>query len=132
MALTRRLFDRRMTLNDLDMLMDRAVGGIPSAAGIDINPDSALTCMAVYAAVRLLSETVGSLPFRLMEQRGTMKEKATNHWLYPLLHDQANPEQTSMEWRETMQAHLLLRGNAYSEKQFDAGGRVIALWPLHP
>jgi len=124
--------EKRLTVQDLDTLMDRAVSGYPTASGIDLNDQTALSCMAVYAAVRLLSETVGSLPGHVMRQTDGGKEKALSHPLYPILHEQANPEQTAMEWRETAMCHLLLRGNHYSEKQYDQAGRLIALWPIHP
>jgi HK97 family phage portal protein len=124
--------EKRLTVSDLDTLMDRAVGGYPSAAGVDINDQSALSCVAVYAAVRLLSETMGSLPGHVMRQTEIGKEKALTHPLYPIIHEQPNPEQTAMEWRETAMCHLLLRGNHYSEKQYDNAGRLMALWPIHP
>lgn len=134
MGLLRRLFQRegRMTLNEMDMLMDRAVGGFPTSTGIDINDNSAMGVMAVYAAVRLLAETIGSLPGHVMRETDKGKEKARSHPLYRIIHEQPNPEQTAMEWRENAMAHLLLRGNHVSEKQLDGGGRVIALWPIHP
>ncbi len=134
MGLLRKLFQRegRMTLSDLDQLMDRSIGGFPTTTGIDINDTSAMGVMAVYAAVRLLSETIGSLPGHVMRETDKGKEKARSHPLYRIIHEQANPEQTAMEWRETAMAHLLLRGNHVSEKQLDGGGRVVALWPIHP
>lgn len=124
--------DKRLTINNLDMFMDRAISGYPTASGVEINDSTALSCMAVYAAVRLLSETIGSLPGHVMRQTEMSKEKALIHPLYPIIHEQPNPEQTAMEWRETAMVHLLLRGNHYSEKQYDEGGRIIALWPIHP
>lgn len=134
MGLLTRLFRRetRMTLQEMDQAMDRAVGGYPTTAGIDVNETTAMGVMAVYAAVRLLSETIGSLPCHVMQQTDGGKQKATTHPLYRILHDQANPEQTAMEWRETALCHLLLRGNHFSEKQYDGAGRLVALWPIHP
>lgn len=124
--------EKRLTISELDMAMDRAVGGYPTASGVDVTDQVALSCMAVYAAVRLLSETMGSLPGHVMRQTDMGKEKALDHPLYRIIHEQPNPEQTTMEWRETAMCHLLLRGNHYSEKQYDAGGRLMALWPIHP
>jgi len=123
---------KRMTVQDLDQVMDRAVGGYPTASGVDVNDQTALSCVAVYAAVRILSETVGSLPGHVMRETEQGKEKALTHPLYSLIHEQPNPEQTAMEWRETAMCHLLLRGNHFSEKQYDQAGRLIALWPIHP
>jgi HK97 family phage portal protein len=132
MSLTRRLLEKRMTLSELDTLMDRAVSGQPTASGADVGADSAMGLMAVWDAVRILAETIGSLPAFVMRRLEKGSTPALDHWLYPLIHVRANPEQTALEWRETMMVHRLLWGNAYAEKQRDGGGRVTALWPLHP
>lgn len=124
--------ERRMTVQDLDAMMDRQVGGYATSSGVEVDDQSALSCMAFYAAVRLLSETIGSLPGHVMRYTEQGKEKAFTHPLYQIIHEQANPEQTAMEWRETAMVHLLMRGNHYSEKQYDQAGRLIALWPIHP
>ena len=121
-----------MTLAEMDMLMDRTIGGFPTTSGIDVNDTSAMGVTAVYAAVRLMSETIGSLPGHVMRETDAGKAKALTHPLYPIIHERANPEQTAMEWRETAMGHLLLRGNHFSEKQTDGAGRVVALWPIHP
>lgn len=125
--------EKRFTMNDLDTLMDRRLfGGYPTTSGVQINDEAALSCMAVYAAVRLIAETIASLPGHVMRKANGRRDKVSGHPLYKILHRQANPEQTAMEWRETAMGHLLLRGNHFSEKQFDAGGRLIALWPITP
>lgn len=124
--------EKRLSISELDMVMDRAISGYPSSSGVQVDDQIALSCMAVYAAIRLMSETMGSLPLHVMRQTDMGKEKALDHPLYAMLHEQPNPEQTAMEWRETAMCHLLLRGNHYSEKQYDNAGRLIALWPIHP
>jgi hypothetical protein len=87
-------------------------GSIPTKAtrpttGIRVNADSAMRLTAVYSAVRILAETVATLPllvYRRTENDG--KERAKDYFLYPLLHDQPNEEQTSVEFREMLQAIL--------------------------
>ena len=44
----------------------------------------------------------------------------------------ANPEQTALEFREYMQASVLLRGNAYARIVRGYDGQVRELWPLSP
>ena len=66
---------------------------------------------AVYSCVRILSEAVAGLPlqfYRYNDNGG--KEKAVDHPLYFLLHDEPNPEMTSFVFRETLMTHLLLWG----------------------
>jgi HK97 family phage portal protein len=57
---------------------------------------------------------------------------AETHPLYPLLHDQPNDWQTSVEFWEMMVASLCLRGNAYAFVNRTKAGRVVELLPLHP
>ena len=58
------------------------------------------------------------------------KERATEHTLYKLLHDEPNPEMTSFVFRETLMTHLLLYGNAYAQIIRNGKGEVLALYPL--
>ena len=88
---------------------------------------------AVYSCVRILAEAVAGLPlhlYRYTEAGG--KEKALDHPLYRLLHDEPNPEMSSFVFRETLMTHLLLWGNAYSQIIRNGKGEVIALYPLMP
>ena len=69
---------------------------------------------AVYACVRVLSETVAQLPFMLYHRTATGRERADVHQLYSLVHDQPNDETTAYMFWETLMASLALRGNAYA------------------
>ncbi|MBO6205952.1 MAG: phage portal protein [Lachnospiraceae bacterium] len=107
------------------------VGG--TASGKYVTERSAMQMTAVYCCVRILSEAVASLPlqfYRYTDDGG--KEKAVEHPLYFLLHDEPNPEMTSFIFRETLMTHLLLWGNAYSQIIRNGKGEVIALYPLMP
>lgn len=106
--------------------------GMQTAAGPTVTPQSSLRATAVYACVRIISESISSLPLPVYRQRGRNKTKATDHPLYGVLHNQTNSEQTAMEFRELQLSHLLLWGNSYSEIDWDDSGRVRALWPLFP
>jgi HK97 family phage portal protein len=99
---------------------------------LDVTPDSALGIMAYYAGIRVLAESVASLPLIVYRRLNPGKERAPDHPLYRVLHDQANPEMTSFTWRETAMGHVVGWGNSFNEKQFDGAGRVIAIWPLRP
>lgn len=88
---------------------------------------------AVYSCVRILSEAIAGLPlhtYRYMEDGG--KEKALEHPLYRLLHDEPNSEMTSFVFRETLMGHLLLWGNAYAQIIRNGKGEVVGLYPLMP
>lgn len=85
-----------------------------STAGKNVTERSAMQMTAVYSCVRILSEAVAGLPLHLYKYTdGGGKEKALDHPLYRLLHDEPNPEMSSFVFRETLMTHLLLWGNAY-------------------
>jgi len=112
-----------------DEWLVKLLGG-RTAAGVDVTVDGSLASTAVYACIRILAETVASLPLILYRRLPRGRERATNHRLYPLLHDLPNPEMTSMELRETLMGHLAGWGNCFAEIEYDGAGRVRALWPL--
>jgi HK97 family phage portal protein len=95
-----------------------------------VTVEGSLQASAVFACVRVLSETVASLPLVLYRRLERGKARATDHPLYELLHDLPNPEMTAFELRETLMAHAALWGNAFCEIEFDNAGRVRGLWPL--
>lgn len=103
-----------------------------SAAGIRIDANNALQVGAVFACLRVLSETIASLPLHVLErlERGT--RRASELPLYKRLHQQPNGWQTSFEWREQAVFHIGLWGDAYSEIRSGASGAVDQLVPLHP
>lgn len=104
-----------------------------TTTGKSVTERSAMQMTAVYSCVRILSEAVAGLPihvYRYTKDGG--KEKAINHPLYRLLHDEPNPEMTSFVFRETLMTHLLLWGNAYAQIIRNGKDEVIALYPLMP
>ena len=77
-----------------DALVNRTAGSAygfflgNSTAGKRVNERSAMQMTAVYSCVRILSESVASLPLHLYQYtKNGGKEKAVNHPLYFLLHD---------------------------------------------
>jgi len=103
-----------------------------TTSGQTVTPYNAMQLTAVYACVRVLAENVASLPLSLYRHTEAGKEKAYNHSLYRLLHDEPNSEMTSFNFRETLMHHLLTAGNSYSQIIRNGKGEVLALYPLLP
>ena len=104
-----------------------------STAGKTVTERSAMQMTAVYSCVRILSEAIAGLPLHLYRYgEDGSKQKALDHPLYTLLHDEPNPEMSSFVFRETLMTHLLLWGNAYAQILRNGKGDVIALYPLMP
>jgi len=109
------------------------LGGGSSASGVVVTPNTAMQSAAVYACVQVLSQSVGMLPLNVYS--GNMDSERTaarDHPLWPLLHDQPNDWQTSVEFFEMLVMSLCLRGNAYAYVLRTNGGRVVELIPLNP
>ncbi len=94
-------------------------------------PASVLGLSTAWACVRLKSRVVGSLPISMFEKSGsTARRERQDHWLYTLLHDSPNAEQSPCEWLSGQIGNLDLWGNGYSERAIGALGRTTALTPL--
>jgi HK97 family phage portal protein len=98
-----------------------------------VSADSAMRLAAVYACVRILSETMASLPLVVYRPRKDGgKDRVTDHWLYQLLGKRPNRYQNPFEWREMLQGHLALRGNAFCQILANSRGEITELIPIHP
>lgn len=103
-----------------------------TASGVTVTPSSAMTSAAVYACVRIIAETVATLPlhvYRDLQPRG--RSKATTHPWYRVLHDRPNPFMSSVSLWDALVGHAILRGTAYAEK-VPAPDGTYELWPLRP
>lgn len=114
-----------------DNWLVKLLNGGPTNSGANVNSDTALRVMAVFACVKILSESISTLPLHLYRREGDKKFKATDHPLYYLLHDSPNEQNTSAEFREMLQAHLGLRGNGYASIVRNGKGIIEKLTPIH-
>lgn len=103
-----------------------------SGSGKSVTARSAIQVSAVYACVRVIAETVASLPLHVHENTESGSLKALNHPLYRVLHDEPNAEMTSFILREVMLSHLLLWGNAYCQIIRTGRNQIAQLYPLLP
>jgi len=111
------------------------MGSIGSTAysGVHVSPETALMSSAVWACTRLISESVATMPaimYRRLADGG--KERATNHPLYTVLHDDPNEIQTAFIFKRTMMVHALLYGGGYARITPGPRGPVDSLQPIHP
>ncbi len=105
------------------------LGGSQTAAGVRVDTTTAMRFTAVYACVRLLAETVASLPadtFR-REEGSRRPYRPRPVWL-----DRPNPDQTRFEVVEQLMASLLLAGDFFGATVWDKRGELAEVWPLSP
>lgn len=110
----------------------RIGGGAETTSGVSVTESTAMRVAAAWRCVSIISGTIGSLPVDLIRRVSeSERQPATGHPLRRVLTVKPNQWQTPTEFRRMMQAHLLLRGNAYALK-VRAGDRILALIPIHP
>ena len=126
-----RIFGQRRTDPDSDR--GQSLLFIPrSDSGMRINHDTALMLSTVWGCVRVISEALSQLPWRVMRRSDNGNEIVPSHPADRLLHVEPNGELTPAVWRELMLRDVLTWGNGYSEIERDASQRPIALWPISP
>jgi len=83
-------------------------GATTTAAGVAVNPTSALKCSPAFACVRLISELMGELPAHVYRRnRDGSRERVRDHAAAILLNEFANPWTPGSEFRrETTLAAL--------------------------
>ena len=116
-----------------DSIVSMGFGGAKTKSGSSITPDTAWNYSAVYAAIRLLAETVAQLPLSLHQKTGADRNPAVDHPLYGMMHNNPSNMMTSFVWRETHMGHVLSWGNgyAYIEREH-VTGRPKSLQLLSP
>ncbi len=118
-----------LTLDDVTG-WDVLTGG-PTYTGKPVSDITALQITASWSAIRLISETIGTLPLHLYRRTDKGREKARDHKLYDLLHLQPNPHMTSLEWREAMAVSLCVWGQSYNlAPRLNRSGRIVAITPV--
>jgi HK97 family phage portal protein len=105
----------------------------PMRSGGPVTPESALQLSAVYACVRVLTDSLSTLPFQMYRVKANGgRQQIRDHWLYRLFAKRPNDYQNPMEFRGMMMGHLALRGNAFAQIVANRKGEVTDLHPIHP
>lgn len=136
--LVRRLLELRMPAIGPDVTLSQnpadtllLFGEQPTTAGVSITAANAEGLDTVYACVRVLSDSIAQVPFKLFRRLpGGGREPDERHPLYVLLHRLPNPEMTSFDLRATMGRWTFLTGNGYAEIVRRPNGEIQHLWPL--
>ncbi len=102
-----------------------------AASGKSVTEQTAIEISTVYACVRVLAETIASLPLHIYESDGKGGSRiAREHPLDYLVHDAPNEEMTSYQWREQMMTQILLHGNSYSQIVRSGKTNILSIYPL--
>ena len=110
----------------------RSLNLVPAyGSAVAVGSDNALTFTAVWAAIRLLSESVSSLPLNVFTNSDGDKIVAENNPVYPLLKIRPNNYQSKITFLEKVMMDLLTKGNSYVRIERNRGAIPTALLPLN-
>lgn len=107
--------------------------GLRGGIGGHVDQNRASGIAVAHACIAIVAQNLAAMPlnlYRRSENGGRVR--ATEHPLYAVLHDMANPTMTAFEAREALIASLMVSGNAFARLEWNRSGQVTALHPLDP
>lgn len=122
---------QNLKLTDVEAWQD-LFGGAQTFAGVTVTPETAMRSTAVFACVRLIAGTIGTLPLGVFRRTDTGREADAKHPLYSLLHLAPNNMTTAAVFWECEVSHALLSGNGYALIERNRGGDPLGLLPVSP
>lgn len=102
-------------------------------SGFPVSEARAWNASCFYGGILIIADAFAATPMHLYERtEGDDRKRATDHYLYPIVREALNREQSAFTFYHGSMVHNLAWGNSYAEIARDAKGRVEALWPLLP
>ncbi|EKE68700.1 phage portal protein [Oceanibaculum indicum] len=110
----------------------RIGGSMATTSGVSVTESSTMRVAAAWRCTQIICGAVSWMPLDLViRESEKVRRPAVGHPLRHVLTVRPNTWQTPKEFRQMMQAQMLLRGNGYARKVM-AGSRLVGLIPLHP
>lgn len=107
--------------------------GAVTGSGQAVTVETAMRVAAVFACVRIRTGAIANTPLGVKRRiNDRTREDASDHPVWLLMNRKPNAWQTPSQFKRMLEAHILLRGNAYAAKTLGVGGQLLALTPLHP
>ncbi len=101
--------------------------GAPSAAGVPVTFERALTAPVVFDCISVLANTIGALPWGIYErQPDGSRRRSTDHPLNAVL-NRPNPETTDVEFFTQLVWDIAPCGNFFAEVVLGANGQVAEI-----
>lgn len=101
-----------------------------SSSAVPVTSESAMQLSTVWACVKLITESVGSLPINVYKiSDGGVRTEFNDHPLARLLRNKPNRYQTRQEYIESLVWQFCMQGNDYSQVTRDSKGQLVSLMP---
>ena len=100
---------------------------------LSVDEARALQIGTFFACTKVIAEDESSQPFVLHQKEPQSKSRrdATDHPLYEILHDLANPDCSAQTFVETLTAHAVVCGTGYASIA-RRNGKITGLYPIMP
>ena len=109
---------RSVSLNNPSQSLNAALAALDSpagAAGARVTVETVLGLSEAWRAVKVLGETVASVPFRVIEKKADgSHEDLPDHPIAKLFSEGPNPYSSAFTFMETLVANAALYGNGYA------------------
>jgi len=122
----------RSSLTNVTQFYRKFISGNQTEAGELVNEDTAMRLSAVFACVRVLSETAAQVPLYYYQRTDSGKAINTDDPRNQLVNEEPNGAMDSFTFRESMTFNLNLHGNAYARIIRDGNGTPTSLLPVVP
>lgn len=122
--------EKAYSLSDPDTT--QLFGALPTSSSVKVSAHTALKVPAVFQAVRLIAETVGSLPCKLYRDADGSKEAAKDHAGNRLAHNRVNGWASAGHLRTLLTTDALLHGAGYAHVVRTGDGRPYEINRLQP
>lgn len=129
-ALGLSLENKAYTLSDPDIYP--LFGITPTVSGMNVGGENAIRVPAVLQAVRLISETIGSLPCKLYHDLEQGKTQAKEHSAHRIVHNRANGWTSAGQLRTELTRDALIYGGGFAKVIRSSDGRPLELIRLKP
>ncbi|MDD1982367.1 MULTISPECIES: phage portal protein [Pseudomonas] len=110
--------------------VDLEVGGKRTKAGVRVTAKTALSVSMIWSCVKILSESLSGLPFKLYEDTGGKRAMVGSTDRYAKLLRKPNPYMTMLNFLKFVVVNMALRGNAFALIERNRNGDVVGLVPL--
>lgn len=107
------------------------IGGGTTWAKVPVRENTQLQITTAWSAIRLIAETVGTLPLHLYRTNDKGRVRAKDDARYTLVRDQPCDYMTAPEWIESMVVSIATRGQAYNKvDSMESTGRILQIQPV--
>jgi HK97 family phage portal protein len=122
-----------ISINSPQELEEALRTGMTSGSGQPVTEMTAMRTSAVFACVRIRAGAIANMPLDINERvNETTRRDRSDLPVWKVVCRRPNKWQKPAQFKRMMEAHVLLRGNAYALISRGVSGQVLSLTPLHP